>query len=785
MKLTPMALAIAATTLSSLATAQTLEEVIVTAQKRVESLQEVPISITAVDGDVLEAMGMRNTGQLAEITPNLTIQSDRPGQSFPAIRGVGTPIKGPGVDQGVAIYLDGVQVDSSGANLLSVLDLQQVEVLRGPQGTLYGRNAVGGVINMTSRRPSDEFQGYIKGGIGNYGSWETGASLEGSIIDDTLSGRISGIMLENDAYFKNRTPGVDDNGASEDVTVRGTLLWTPTEKLDVTFSADYSETNTSGPAWRTVGISNHQANAAALAGLFVPVFKEPDNDKSKLSHNLNSLNDSEIYGASITFNYELSDKIDLVSITGYRETEQELLEDLDASPYRYLEVASATDFNNTTQEFRLHYTDDSIAGVVGLFYNESENENLFSVDSFIEFLVPAGGAAPSTTSRGGETEAISIFTQWDWNLSDALTLTLGARYSASEKDTFRNETSFTEIAAVNAGAGVERCFINEPGVTPDQQPACLTAVVPGVETNASGDGDWSSFTPKLGLRYLFDNDTMVYATYSQGYRDGGLAGSAAEFSEFDEEIVDAYELGFKSEFADNSIRLNGSVFYYDYTDLQLQLSDLSGNQVVTKVFNAGEAEMYGAELELVWLASDYFTLSANLGVLETEITKLDDDPNIDFGFIREGNEFPQAPSLSASLIPEFHFDMFGGSVLWRTEINYMDEYFEDAENGGFANADDAGVLTGSGIVENGYVFDPSLVVMPGDKVDSEKYDSRTVVNTSFVYTTAGGNIDITVWARNLFDEEYQDTRRYVAGVVFTTERYALPRTYGLKAEYRF
>ena len=252
MKPTPLALAIALATGPAVSMAQVLEEIIVTAQKRSESMQEVAVSITAFSGDTLNAMNVRNSGQLAEITPNLTIQSDRPGQSFPAIRGIGTPIKGPGVDQGVAIYLDGVQVDSSGANLLSVMDLQQIEVLKGPQGTLYGRNAVGGVINMVSRKPEDTFQGYIKGGVGNYGAWETGASIEGPLIENTLSGRLSGIILENDAYFKNRTPGVDDNGASEDVTVRGTLLYTPTDNLEITFSADYSETKTSGPAWRSV-----------------------------------------------------------------------------------------------------------------------------------------------------------------------------------------------------------------------------------------------------------------------------------------------------------------------------------------------------------------------------------------------------------------------------------------------------------------------------------------------------------------------------------------------------
>lgn len=788
MKPTPLALAITLAAAPAVSMAQILEEVVVTAQKRSESLQEVAVSITAIGGDILQAMGMRTTTDLAQITPNMSIQSDRPGNSFPSIRGIGTPIKGPGVDQGVAIYLDGVQVDSAGANQFSVMDLQQVEVLKGPQGTLYGRNAVGGVINMTSRKPSDEFEGYVRAGVGDFNAWEVGASVEGPLIEDKLSGRISGMVLENDGYFENRVPGVDDLGDSEDVIVRGTLLWTPTDSLEVTFSGDYSETKTSGPAWRSIGINNHQANAAILGGIVAPVFREPDNDKHKLSHNLDSLSESEIYGGSVTIDYALSETIDLISITGYRESEQDLLEDLDGSPNDYLHVASQNAFENLTQEFRLHYTDDSLKGVVGFYYTDSDTSNIFSVDAFAEFLTAPGGAGagqPTTTDRGGETEAWSLFTQWDWDITDSLTLIVGARYSDSQKETFRSDTTFTELQAINDATGVDRCFTLAPGLTPAQQPACLTAVVPASTTAIASDGEWSSFTPKLGLRYIFENDTMVYASYSQGFRDGGISGSALEFREFDEEIVDAYELGFKSEMAEGTVRFNGSVFLYDYTDLQLELSDFADGQVVTTVFNAGEAEMYGAEFEFTWLATEYFTLSANLGLLETEITELEAGPTVDFGNIREGNEFPHAPGLSASVIPVFNFDLLGGTVMWRTEINYVDEYFDDAENGGFASASDAGSLTGSAIVENGFAFDPSLVVMPGDLVDDEVYEAHTVVNTSFVYTTGDGNLDISLWARNLLDEEYEESRRYVSGVIYTENRYALPRTYGVRAEYRF
>jgi iron complex outermembrane receptor protein len=344
----------------------------VTAQKREEDPQRVALSLSVLQGDVLQSMGVQNTTQLEEIIPNMTVLSDRPGQSFPAIRGIGTPIEGLGVDQGVAMYVDGVQVDSPIANILSVLEIERIEVLRGPQGTLYGRNAIGGVINIVSRKPSEQFSGRIRAGIGNYSSWEGSLSAEGALVPGILAGRIGAAYHENrDGWYRNNAvefigENVEDNGVTKNGTVRAMLDYQPAENLRVSLSGDYSKTDTSGPPWKPLDDVNALAKASSLQGIVVPIYTEDDPDIFALAHNLDSLNDTRVYGGGLTINYLLSDRSELVSITGYRENNLRILEDIDASPYRYLEVASDGTARSISQELRFHYSGSRVDGVVGL-----------------------------------------------------------------------------------------------------------------------------------------------------------------------------------------------------------------------------------------------------------------------------------------------------------------------------------------------------------------------------------------------------------------------------------
>jgi len=344
------------------------DEVVVSAQKREENLQSAGLSVSVLSGDDLQAMGVRNTSQLEQLLPNSTVVSDRPGQSNLVLRGIGTPIEGPGVDQGIAIYIDGVQIDSPIVSLFSLLDLERVEVLRGPQGTLYGRNAIGGVVNLISKRPGDEFAGHARAGAGNYGLWEGGLSVEGPLVPGVLSGRISGIYQHNnDGWFDNNAfdiigENVPDNGETTNATARGMLLYQPGENLEIALSGDYSMTDTSGPAWQPLDDVNAVAKASSLQGIVVPVYAEDDGDVFALAHNLDTINDTRVYGAGLTVNYGVNDRMELVSVTGYRENEIEFLEDIDASPYRYLEVVSDSKARSFSQEVRLHYSGNRFDG---------------------------------------------------------------------------------------------------------------------------------------------------------------------------------------------------------------------------------------------------------------------------------------------------------------------------------------------------------------------------------------------------------------------------------------
>lgn len=775
------------------------DEIMVTAQKREEDPQRIALSLSVLPGDLLQSLAVEDTSQLDEIVPNMTVRSDRPGQSFLAIRGIGTPIEGLGVDQGVAIYIDGVPVDSPVVNILSVLEVERVEVLRGPQGTLYGRNAIGGVINIVSRKPNEEFSGRLRAGIGNYRSWESSLSVEGALVPGTLSGRIGAVYQENrDGWYRNNAvnfvgENIEDNGAKKNGTARLMLDYHPAGKLEVSLSGDYSKTDTSGPPWKPLDDVNALAKASSLQGIIAPVYSEDDEDVFALAHNLDSLNEFRAYGGGLTVNYRLNDRIEFVSITGYRENDIELLEDIDSSPYRYLEVASDATAKNVSQELRFHYSDERVDGVVGLIYTDSDIGDQFSVDVVAEFIAAAGGSTPTITQRRSESESMAIFSQWDWNVSDRLTLILGGRWSESEKESRRTEYVFTDVALSAAQAGVERCFVLLPGVGPDDQPACLTTLsipgqsdipLPPVVIEGTGDGSWSRFSPKLGARFQINEAVMAYASYSQGYRDGGFAGDAANFRQFDEEIVDAYEAGIKSGWFDGRLSMNGAVFFYEYQDLQIELSQLSDNLVSTSVFNAGEAELLGAEIESTWVASDTLRLSLDVGWLDSEITDLNQsDPSLDFGFLRPGNLFPQAPEWTASIVPELYFPVANGLLTWRSEINYKNSYFQDAENGGFADETDALILTGANIADG--VPPEDATVAPGTLVDSERLDSRVIVNTSLTFLGANDRFEVSIWARNLFEEEYIVNRDFVPGLVYTNALYGAPRTYGMNISYWF
>ena len=775
------------------------DEVVVSAQKREEDAQSATLSVSVISGDALQTMGVRNTSQLEMLVPNSTVVSDRPGQSNLVLRGIGTPIEGLGVDQGVAIYVDGVQVDSPIVSLFSLLDLERVEVLRGPQGTLYGRNAIGGVVNLISKRPSDEFVGQARAGVGNYGLLEGGLSVEGPLVPGVVSGRIAGIYQDNDdGWFDNNAfnvigENVPDNGETTNATARGMLLYRPAQNLEISLSADYSMTDTSGPAWQPLNDVNAVAKAASLQGIVARVYSEDDGDVFSLAHNLDTINDTRVYGAGLTVDYQVNDRLELVSVTGYRENEIELLEDIDSSPYRYLEVASDAEARSFSQEVRIHYSGERVDGIVGLFYAETDYRDLFAVDVAAEFIAAAGGSQPAITRRRTESQAVAIFGQWDWNVTDRLTLILGGRWGESDKESTRTEYVFDDLTLSAMSAGVDRCFILRPGAGPADQPDCLTTLriagqadvpLPPAVTDAIGDSSWSRFSPKLGVRYQVSDGLMAYATYSDGYRDGGFAGDAANFQAFAEETVDAYEVGIKSDWSDGHLRVNGAFFYYDYDDLQLELSQLRNNVVATSVFNAGAAELTGLEVDATWLVSRFLELSLDVGWLDTEITRLDrSDPSLDLGFLRSGNEFPQSPEWTASFVPVFNLPLANGSLTWRSEISYKSSYFQDAQNGGFADDDDAMTLTGANVAEG--IPPQEAVVAPGTLIDSERLDSRLIVNTSLSFLRPDERLELTIWARNLFEEEYTVNRDYVPGLVYTNAMYGAPRTFGASVRYGF
>ena len=795
-----LALVVAGIGSASVASAESrIDEIVVTVEKREESLQNTAAAVSTARGDYLRRTAARYTSQLEEIVPNLTDRTERPAQSFPVIRGIGTPVEGLSVDQGVTVLIDGVRVDTRVANLFSVLELERVEVLRGPQSTLYGRNSVGGVINLVSRRPSQTFAGSIRGGIGNYAFREFGLSAEGSLVPNVLAGRIGAVYQKNsEGYFRNTAnkvigQNVADNGASEGATVRGMLEFEPTEMLGITLSADYANINASGPAYQPLDDVNALAKASVLGGLTLPIYSEDDRDPFAVAHNLETLNDSRIYGAGLTINYRPSDSVEVVSTTGYRETEIQILEDLDASPYRYLEIASDAASTDFSQELRFNYSGDRVDGLVGLSYTDARYNDQFSVDVAAEFIFAAGGSEPAIGQRVAKTTSLAVFSRWEWGLTDRLVLKLGGRWSDSEKTALRREFVFSDLAASAMAAGLERCFVLGPGIGPEEQPSCLTTLsipgqgevpLPPTVTEARGEGSWTQFSPELGLTIELSEDVMAYLSYSEGYRDGGFEGVAANFTEFDKEVLHAVEIGIKSDLADGRLRANGALFVYDYEDIQLELAQLRNNLVYRSVFNAAEAKLKGAELETTWLVSDMLQLSLNVGWLDTEITEFDtSDPSIDPGFLQEGNELGRAPKWTASIRPVLAWPVGNGSITCHSEVNYKSAFFRNVENGGFADDSDALVLTAANIFDG--IPPAEAVVEPGTMIYSERMGARVLVNSALSYLSADERFELTLWARNVLGEEYITDGDFLNGLGFSRATYGAPRTYGVQVKFSY
>ena len=708
-----------------------LGEIIVTARKRAENLQDVGVSISALDAEELSRRFDTDLQTLANAAPNVVIDDIQQGPGSPAaisIRGVGTTDVEKNFDPTAGVVVDGVFVGVNSGAMLKALDLQSVEILRGPQGTLFGRNSIAGVINVTRGRPDfDGFGGAVRAGAGNNGDLQ----LDGYVnlpAGDKFAFRLGGAMRENDGWFRNATLD-KDVGAVEFRSVSPSFSFRPTDNLEIYYRFDKTwqdqDANTvlnlAQPDQVFCFFYNQCAESLTVpqSGDRYVVLQDGDDPYQ-------SYFDSELHLANIRWNINDNDTIEYVF--GDFSTDEKVYQDWDGTALTLYHTDRPAVWDQQSHELRLTHTGERFTYTAGLYFWDSDYRiDLTSYIGFGDFLfgLPPGTVltVPQTVIQNTDSQA--VFFEGDYKINDAWTFTLGGRYTEDDKDSGVIDPIMPELA------------------------------IEGSPENPFKES-WSEFTPKAGLRYQVSDAAMVYGLYSKGFRAGGFSGRPGTYEAasiaYDPETVDNYELGWKSEWANGRLRLNGSVFFMKYDDKQEEQSvpTSQGTGQQTVVVNAASAEISGLEIDFAALITDSFTLSGNIGLIDAKYKELV-DPITDTDL--SSLDLRRAPPVTATLSPSYAFPALGGQFTLQADWRY--------------------------------IGDQELTFLNSPHSQAPAHD---VLDASINYRI--GDTTISLWGMNLTDDDSWAQAYDVGAAVgfsglWTYSATRPPRTYGVRLVHTF
>lgn len=813
---------------TDLLAAMALEEIVVTATKTAESQQTVPLAITALDSTAMEQRGITETSELSGLVPSLVVSSPY-GRSQPnfALRGVSVANEfNANAASPIGVYVNEDYKQFRPTHGMQLFDLERIEVIRGPQGTLFGRNTTGGAISVHTKMPDvyndGELHGYALGKYGNYNRWTLEGAVETALIENILAVRLAYTENKGDGYLKNRTPEYipsmvdlltnpanaskavnavsnEDMASTEDRAGRLTVVFMPTDDLEVDFVATVGRSN----PWGTVPISNEFADING-DGLTENVFG--------YSRALFGLNDDEITtdqngryrteadDYTLTFKYAINEQLSFTSITGYQDGEYDIANDCDGMPIPACYAHFQSDFDQINQDFRFTWEGDRGKFIIGAYYGEDEvntnNDQTFfqpledlagipavafeqfsasvplagvisgamsfaGISSFPTFNPPvaswiglgnfiAGSADPTSplfsalatgfktnSSFTQERESQAIYFEGSYDFTDALRVTLGLRYTEDEFTLADVRSTFYDVNNVPQFNAIPLSASPDTGLTMND----LT-------------GSSEEVTGRVMVDYQFDDSKMTYASYSRGYRAGtfnGLASQSVDQVTFvSPEFIDAYEIGFKSRLFDDSLQLNLAAFYNDYQDQQVQ--EVVG---ATTFLRNASGEMQGIEAELQSYLTDTLFVSLSAGYLKSEY----DDGVVVNGIDIGGNQFPFAPEVTANLFFNWEIvEVENGVVELSGTARYQDKTWFDPFNSEKTDL-------------NG----------PGDS--SQYQDAYTIVDARLSYSTEDYNV--ALWAKNIADKFYKVSGFDTSAFGFDHAIRGEPRTYGVEARYNF
>jgi len=704
-----------------------IEEIIVTAQKREERLQDTPVSVTAFTGEAIEKLGFRQSVDITAQTPNFSVGYPNGDTGIPAlfIRGVGLNDFGV-VNQGpIATYTDQTYIASNAAQIFQLLDVDRVEVLRGPQGTLYGRNATGGAVNFISRKPTDEWDGWARAGYGSYEATQFEGALGGP-ISDGLAFRAAVLKIDSEGWMENGVNGHDLNGLDE-LAWRVLVQADPSDNLGLLFNFHGSKSESDSVQYQHLGTliagsdldpDFDQCTSQQIAQLqcvdafgyseyapydtlpAVPAYDEGNYDYEPQ-------NDTTTWGGSLTAIWDLGE-FEITSITAYDDVDDVRPEETDASPNDLITGVLAVDQQTFSQEIRIAQERDSWSWLAGVYYMKDEATDKTGFDLLSGLLKFAADTDQEITS-------MAVFADAKFELSDNWNLSTGLRYTTEDNE--------------------QDVLIYAVPFDPEEEPL----------VSGSPKEDFDNVSGRAVLDYRASENVLLYGGVTTGFKAGGIQSTLDGIFPYDEEKLISYEAGFKSTLADGRVRFNGSVFYYDYEDLQVFTFIAVGDVGFSLLDNAADARIYGAEFELQFLPVDNLFVNLGLGLLDTEYEDFVNDQGDN-----SGNEITLSPEVTANGLVQYDVPLgSNGTLTFQGDFNYQDEVFFDSLN------------------------NPLL-----------SQDSYWLYNGRVAWSSPDEKWEAAVWGRNLGDEEYLVYAFDLAFLGFHERMLGTPRSFGIEFTYR-
>lgn len=647
----------------------TLDAVQVTARKREETLQEVPVAVTAFTAETLDKLNIRDISDLDAQVPNFTIYAARGSSSTVTayIRGVGQSDPLWGVDPGVGIYLDDVYIARPQGALLDVFDVERIEVLRGPQGTLYGKNTVGGAIKYISRGLPTETSGNASVTVGNYGQMDVKAAIGGSLDErDALRGRIAVASLSRDGFGEN-TRTNQDVSDKEILAMRGQLGAYVTEDLNFQFAFDWMEDQ-----------SGVRGAKMLSPNRFTPLY-QPMDDRYDVRNGMPNVNDTTLKGISATANWRINDSWNVKFVTAKRESDTETNIDFDTTPQAIADVKAFYRDQQVSNELQLNYdAGGRHRGVLGIYQFSGEAGGQVRNNFF--------GLLFGDTQGTVYTDSIAAYGDWSFDVTDQFNVDVGIRFTDEDKraDVLnRGYTNGTYTVPTNIVANFDKTI------------------------------NFTNVAPKISLGYQLNDDILIYGLATRGFKSGGYniraqAVAVPRSAEpFDDEVVDSFEAGAKMSFLDQRLFLNVSAFHNKYEDIQLSVFtsyDSDGNGSLDAFFgdftNAGSGTVNGVEVEYQWLPTRNWLISGNFAYLDAKY-----DEFIYLGQnIADEQEFTNAPEFSGAFNVEYRTDLAnGGDLSARLGYSYQDDVVATTEivrTGALPITQEAYGLLNAGVIWN-------------------------------------------------------------------------------------